>query len=369
MFTNFYPRDQIKRYLLIDVASIIFLFYMVFSQRSELSFMIKMMLIISFLLCYYISLWVRDYRLIITTFVGCIILTIFTIYIDHTLIIYGFIFADMLGRVKEKIYMGFGILILALMFVTVIFHGGGIVFFSQYPILLPLMIFQMVLPIVINIVEKSKHLQVELNEANEMLEKYIQEEERNRIARDLHDTLGQTLTMIKVKSELTERLIDKDPEVAKKEIRDILSSSRKAIKQVRELVTGMKYISLEDEIELSKKQLHDGNIKMVIRKGVSIPSIPKMDETMLSLSVREVITNIIRHSQAMCCSLTLESNPQNFVIIVEDDGIGIRFNSHRNGYGLLSIEERLRSINGTCTIHSSTGKGTRIILEVPLRKG
>lgn len=368
MFTKFYPRDQIKRYLIIDVATVIFLFNMVFSQQSEMSFLTRLMFTIIFLLCFYIGLWVRDYRLVIVTLLGCIILTIFAIHINISLILFGFIFADMLGRAKKKMDMIFGILILSLMFASVIFHGGGFAFINENPALLPLMIFQMVLPIVINIVEKSKYLQVELNEANELLEKYIQEEERNRIARDLHDTLGQTLTMIKVKSELTERLIDKNPKAAKKEIHDILASSRMAIKQVRELVTGMKFISLEEEVHHSKKQLDDSKIElMMIQKEEALPPITKMEETMIALSVREAITNIIRHSQAKRCKLTIESNPNLLMLTVEDDGVGFD-SSSCFGNGLSSIKERLHSIKGICTIQSFDQKGTRIILELPLRR-
>lgn len=176
MFTKYYPRNQIKRYLIMDVASVIFLLHMVFSSQSAMPFLIKTMLLIIFFICFYLGLWVRDYRLIIVTLIGCIILTIFSVYINISLILFGFIFADMLGRAKEKIYMSIGILILAFMFITVILHGGGFAFISKNLALLPLMIFQMVLPIVIHIVEKSKTLQVELNEANELLEEYLLEE-------------------------------------------------------------------------------------------------------------------------------------------------------------------------------------------------
>src|SRR5690606_27548591 len=107
MFTKFYPRDQIKRYLIIDVATVIFLFNMVFSQQSEMSFLTRLMFTIIFLLCFYIGLWVRDYRLVIVTLLGCIILTIFAIHINISLILFGFIFADMLGRAKKKMDMIF----------------------------------------------------------------------------------------------------------------------------------------------------------------------------------------------------------------------------------------------------------------------
>lgn len=172
--------------------------------------------------------------------------------------------------------------------------------------------------------------------------------------------------MIKVKSELTERLIDKNPDAAKKEIGDILSSSRTAIKQVRELVTGMKFISLENEINNSIKQLKERHIETIIRKAKPLPSMSKVEETMLALSVREAITNIIRHSQAKRCVLSFESDPMKLIMTVEDDGIG--FDRSHYGNGLSSIKERLHSIKGTCTIHSSHQNGTRLTLKVPLER-
>lgn len=85
-------------------------------------------------------------------------------------------------------------------------------------------------PILIYIKEKAKSLQSELDAANKQI---VQQEERQRIARDLHDTLGQTLTMIKLKSELTTRLVDKDSSKAKEELKEILATTRIALKQVR----------------------------------------------------------------------------------------------------------------------------------------
>lgn len=107
---------------------------------------------------------------------------------------------------------------------------------------------------------KAKSLQKELSAANSQIERYIQEEERHRIARDLHDTLGQTLTMIKLKSELTIRLIEKDTTQAKQELNDILDTSRFALKQVRELVTDMKYISIESELNHLRELLRTAGI-------------------------------------------------------------------------------------------------------------
>lgn len=364
MFNKLYPRNQIKHYLIIDVVSIIFLCYMVLSSDTAIGHMGNVLLLILFLASFYTCLWFRDWRLLVAMLLGYGTLTLFGIFIGESLLLFGFIFADLLGRARHKTHIGIGMFAIAIMFFLVIWLNKGSYFSLNHSILLPVMIVQILYPILIHIREKTKNLQGELDAANEQIEKYIQEEERHRIARDLHDTLGQTLTMIKLKSELTTRLIEKDPKLAKQELDDILATSRMALKQVRELVTDMKFVSLENEFTDASQLLETAGIKVIVEKKAKMPLLSSVEETMIALSVREAVTNIIRHSQAQQCNILIEKKKKFYQIVIKDDGIGL-FNS-TVGNGIQSIKERMKAIQGSANIDNITVGGTVVTLTLPI---
>ena len=364
MINKIYPRDQIRKYLLIDTFAVFILTYIVFISESSASIIVKLLLLFLFYCSFYLSLWFRDWRLLVATILGCVTLTLLTIYMEYSFLYFGFIFAELLGRAKSKIHIGVGMLAIAAMFIFVQWYEDGTLT-SMEPVMLLIMLLQLLLPIIIHIREKTKTLESELHSANKQIEKYIQEEERHRIARDLHDTLGQTLTMIKLKSELTMVLIDKNSQQAKVELNDILKTSRIALKQVRELVTDMKFISLEEEIARSGSLLKEANIELIVEKKKS-PFLMSVEETMLSLSLREAITNTIRHSKARKCMIKMEANKDYFRIFISDDGIG--FKSQTIGNGIQSMKERLRTLKGNAEINSASNEGTIVTLTLPLNQ-
>ena len=204
-----------------------------------------------------------------------------------------------------------------------------------------------------------------LDIANEQLARYIQEEERNRIARDLHDTLGQTLTMIKLKSELALRFIEKNPNKVKEELNDILNSSRYALKQVGELVSEMRYIPLSQEMEQSREVLQKAGIGIDLVTEQSLPALSSSAETMLALSVREAVTNIIKHSGASRCTIEQFVRDDDYYVQIRDNG-----NGHLQpgrGNGLRSMKERLNALQGEVMMTANPGKGTTVIFKVPLK--
>lgn len=359
-----YPLDHIEKYLMIDVLVIIVLVFNVFFEKDTIHWGIKAGFLLLFLASYYVGLWYRNWRLLVASLVGFSLLLAFGIYSGNWVILYGFVFADLLGRAHRMAIMIAGMAGIIAMFVLFswIDTGNPFAFFSTLELLF--MVTQLAVPVVVYTRRKANILKEKLAVANAQLERYIQEEERNRIARDLHDTLGQTLTMIKLKSELTMRLMEKNPEKAKHELHDILNTSRYALKQVRELVTDMKFISLKKEVELSKDILKNAGIELVVKDEGDMFTLSNVAETMLALSVREAITNIIKHSAADQCTITPYIETEYYCIQVSDNGLGnLR---QGEGNGLQTMKERMTMLQGDMYMTASPGHGTVITLKVPL---
>lgn len=365
MISKIYPRDQIKQYLLVDVAALVFLFYMVLREPSQLGLWGKSGLLAAYLAAFYTALWHRDRYLLGAVLGGITTLVLLAIYVNPILLVFGFVFADLLGRSRYKRHIVIGIVAIALMTLIVSrYHVDDP--FIQHISFLPVMIIQMIYPVVIHIVERTKNLQGKLDAANQQLEHYIQQEERQRIARDLHDTLGQTLAMIKMKSELAARWIDRDSSKAKAELKDILTSSRTALKQVRELVSDMKFISLTQEIEQSRQLLFTAGIKLEVGRSSKLPLLSSVEETMLALCVREATTNIVKHSQAKHCMIQLETADNRFHVIITDDGVGL--GGRAGGNGIPSMMERMKTLQGSLTVENASGGGTIVSLMLPFRQ-
>lgn len=367
MFYKLYPKDQIKNYLLLDVVIIVFLFYYVLSYGSGLGFVWSSLLLVVVLVSFYVALWHRDVYLLAAVLIGTAAIATFALHIGLKMMLFGFIFADLLGRSRSRVHIGIGITGMALLFLFVYWKvTDGELVGTKYAIFLPIMVTQMLVPIVVCIKERAKSLQNELDMANRQLEYYIQEEERQRIARDLHDTLGQTLTMIKLKSELAAKWVDKDPVQAKAEMKDILATSRTALKQVRELVSDMKFISLASEVERSRKVLHTVGIGLEMEERGKPPLLSSVEETMLAMSLREAVTNIVKHSQASLCKIRIETTEEAYTVMVTDNGVGLIRTEHGNG--LQSMKERMQALHGTLTVHSPPGGGTVISMQLPLHR-
>lgn len=364
MLKKMYPADQIEKYLIIDAFAVTFLIYQVFIVNGSVNLAMKLTFILLLLGSHYAGLWYRDWRLLMACLAGSSLLAALAINVDSWILMYGFVFADLLGRANRKAIMITGMAGIAAMFVLFGWLDEGSPFAVFSTMYFPIMIAQLTTPIVVHTRERARVLTEKLDSANAQLERYIQEEERNRIARDLHDTLGQTLTMIKLKSELTMRLVEKNPEKAKHELQDILNTSRYALKQVRELVTDMKFVSLKKEMELSRDILQKAGIALVVKDDVPMIPLSNVAETMAALSVREAITNIIKHSEANQSTITANLESEFYCIQVSDNGNGSL--RQGEGNGLQSMKERIAMLQGEIHITASPDKGTVITFKVPL---
>jgi two-component system sensor histidine kinase DesK len=361
-----YPEDQIRRYLIVDITVCVFMFYKALTADSRVGLPVTLHMLALFLALYYMGLWLRGPRLLPVVLAGCGLMAAFAILHEEWLLLFAAVFADFLGRVRSRPHLAAGLSAFVAMYPAASYgvHGDALHFLGTP--LLPFLIVQLAIPFVVRILEKNESLKTELASANERIAQYAQEEERHRLARDLHDTLGQTLTMIKVKSELAERMLDKDPDRARREMREVARTSRLALKQVRDLVTDMKYVPLEQELEHGRALLASAGIAFGLSRLEDRPALSKATETMLALAVRESLTNVVKHSRARNCAVTETAEGGRYVLRIEDDGVGLAA-ERPEGHGLAAIEERMRLIGGEAAVGPSSAGGVRVTLAVPLR--
>lgn len=211
---------------------------------------------------------------------------------------------------------------------------------------------------------KRENLEGQLEMAKERISELVVFEERQRIARDLHDTLGQKLSLIGLKTDLVGKLISRDPDRAEKELHDIRKTASSALKEVRELVSDMRSKKLATELIRVKQILKAANIDLSINGDPRFTSIPPITENVLSMCMKEAVTNVVKHSYGSSCELTFEQLSDAFNIVVKDDGIGIP-GSGKNlpGSGLDGIRERLEFVNGHLGIEANNG--TTLTISVP----
>jgi two-component system sensor histidine kinase DesK len=158
----------------------------------------------------------------------------------------------------------------------------------------------------------------ELNAAREELARMAVADERLRFARDLHDLLGHTLSLIVVKSEAVRRLVHHDAEAAARESGDIELVSRQALAEVREAVTNYRERSLEDELEGARLALTAAGIEATIHQ--SDERLPDTIESVLGWTVREGVTNVVRHSNGHHCDIDVRQVDGVAVLQICDDG-------------------------------------------------
>jgi two-component system sensor histidine kinase DesK len=201
-----------------------------------------------------------------------------------------------------------------------------------------------------------------LRKANEEIEHLAKVAERERIARDLHDVLGHTLSVITLKSELAGKLIDRDPQRAGKEIREVEEISRQALSDVRDAIRGYRSKGLVAELAQAKSTLETAGVAVRCDASTTV-KIPAVQEGVLTMAVREAVTNVVRHAQAHTCTLRLEQQNGSCRLEIEDDGRG---GFQNEGNGLRGMRERVEMLGGTLT--RDTRAGTRIAITVPLKE-
>ncbi|WP_208650824.1 sensor histidine kinase [Ureibacillus thermophilus] len=340
-------------------------FYFLVRTLSPIQIFVGVVLILLYFLSYYFSyhsknglvyMWVSfgmALNILMTLFYGYVYLSIFTSFF--------------IGNIKNTVgfYIMYG---LHIGFTIVSIAVGYFIelesFLNQTPFIIITVVGVVILPIAIYSRNKQENLEGELESAKERIAELIIHEERQRIARDLHDTLGQKLSMIGLKSDLASRLVEKNPKAAIQEIQEIRHTARIALKEVRELVSNMKAVKLSEECIRVEQLLKAAGISYQLIGNIHQLKIPVLVENVLSMCLKEAVTNIVKHSGAKHCIIEIQQNQNEVMLMIQDDGKGINENSGIEGNGLKGMRERLEFINGTLTIEKNPG--VKLTITIPL---
>jgi two-component system, NarL family, sensor histidine kinase DesK len=205
-----------------------------------------------------------------------------------------------------------------------------------------------------------------LREAREELARAAVSEERLRIARDLHDLLGHTLSLIALKSELATKLVESDPGRAQAEMADIRRVTRTALGEVRDALHGYREPDFAAALEGAREALSAAGIDC--RIDSSLPELSAEVESVLAWAVREATTNVVRHSGARACTIDLTTGKDTIALRVDDDGLPPPAGSaSSDGAGLAGLAERARRLHGTLEAGARSDGGFRLRLTLPLR--
>ncbi|MFF9766288.1 sensor histidine kinase [Streptomyces sp. NPDC014636] len=206
----------------------------------------------------------------------------------------------------------------------------------------------------------------ELRAAREELARRAVEKERLRFSRDLHDLLGHTLSVVVVKSEAARRLAPRDMDAALAQISDIESVGRQALTEIREAVTGYREGSLATELTRARSALSAASVEPVFRQS-GTPLDPQT-EALLGWVVRESVTNVVRHSRASRCEITVEGFAERVRLTVADDGTatGTGARGGVGGTGLKGLTERLAAAGGSLTAGPAPRGGFTVTADLPV---
>ncbi len=185
--------------------------------------------------------------------------------------------------------------------------------------------------------------------------------ERERISRDLHDLLGHTLSLITIKAELAGRLLERDTAATAKEIKDIETTARHALAEVRSAVTGFRQTGFAQELAQARAALAAADV--TLDADVQAFAMPATTENVLALALREAVTNILRHARATRCQVCVRQEGGQIVCMIRDDGrAAVDRAALERGNGLRGMRERVAAAGGRLALRSEGGLALELYL-------
>lgn len=340
-------------------------FYFIFQSSSTIEIVVGIILTAIFFIALRFAFISKKWPVYLWTMILISISLTMTILFDF--VYFAFYIAYYNGNIKNRIAF-LTLYVIHLVCTTVAINYNFVMqkelFIEQIPFVIIIWISIILLPFNLYNKKKQGKLEEQLEDANKRIAELVKQEERQRIARDLHDTLGQRLSLIGLKSDLARKLIYKDPEQAKSELKDVQQTARTALNEVRKMVSSMRGIRIKDEMNHVRQLLEAAQIEMIVEQKEPISNVSLFLENILSMCLKETVTNVVKHSNATTCNISIQQSMNEVKIEVRDNGGGINEEDDiGKGSGLLGIRERLEFVNGSLEIKSK--EGTTIIMKVP----
>ncbi len=340
-------------------------FYFIFRSTSLVETLLGIVLILLFFATYRLSFIKKGWTVYVSVSIEIAISVGMILYFGY--VYFSLFLAFYIGNIESK--AGFLVLYIVNLVTTVSAVSVGFLmqspqFIAQTPFIVISIVGIILLPLTLNSRNKRERLERKLEDANQKISRLMVIEERQRIARDLHDTLGQKLSLIGLKSDLAGKIIERDPETAKKEVEDINQTARMALKEVREMVSDMKNAKLKDEVIHARHILEAAGISFQFNREYTNNELPLLVENVLGMCLKEAVTNVVKHSKATVCQVEISNTPSERVLIIQDNGVGaIDTGEIKIGNGLQGIRERLDFVNGNLSI--DTANGTILTIKIP----
>ncbi|TRM10983.1 sensor histidine kinase [Lentibacillus cibarius] len=340
-------------------------FYFIFRTSGTWEIIFGIFMVLLFFTAYSVSFLSEGWAVYLSVGVEMVISVVMTVFLGY--VYFALFLAFYIGNIQHKagfITLYVVHLVTTIAAVTISFFTHSALFFSQMPFIAFSVLGVILLPLTIYFRNKQEGLENQLKAANDKISELVVLEERQRIARDLHDTLGQKLSMIGLKSDLAGKLMDVKPDAAKNEINDINQTARTALKEVREMVSNMKGAKLEDEVNRIQEMLKAARIDFHMEGTPELTDTPLFIENVLSMCLKEAVTNVVKHSSASSCIVIISPLPEEIVMEIKDNGVGMV--NQKDTYsenGLQGMEERLEFVNGSLEITSANG--TTLTIRVP----
>lgn len=190
---------------------------------------------------------------------------------------------------------------------------------------------------------------------NEHINLLLAENERNRIGRDLHDSIGHTFVMLKLKAELAEKYLEKNNiEATRKELKEISEISSASMTETRSIINKLKHRSINEELKVISDIMTMADISLDIKTNMTT-SPSQLVEWTITMILKELTNNVIKHSNANKCNIEINESNNNYTVIISDNGNGFE---NINGTELSSIRERIKLVNGVIDITSKKSPTT-----------